>query len=394
MLHLRLFFGLALAECGARVAQAAIPAHAVTSLPGFKGPLPSKHYSGYLPVGKTSGVPGMIHYWFIESEGDPASDPVAYWTNGGPGASGISDGLLTEMGQVHVDDRSRTNTSAELEVLYNPLSWSKKANMLFVSQPKGVGFSYCVDQLGNPVNDPEKLCINTDVSAAQDAYDFFTAFFDAYPEFKKNNFFLTAESYGGTYIPMFMDQIDTKGGFPNFKGAAIGDGCWGNRVGTCAFNSGKAKQIKAEFFQGHGMYDQPLYTKIKAACGTFSDLEVLGKPCSTLLAEMNEKVGEFDVYNIYDTCGNDRSGSDGEKARSGLKFLEVEKTMASDTITIPKAHANELAAKRHPQLESTLGGALNDYPCGGEIQFPFSTNMVRRYGSLVILITVRNLPTF
>ena len=40
---------------------AAIPAHEVTVLPGFKGPLPSKHYSGYLPVGKTSGVKGMIH---------------------------------------------------------------------------------------------------------------------------------------------------------------------------------------------------------------------------------------------------------------------------------------------------------------------------------------------
>eukprot|EP01052_Picozoa_sp_SAG31_P026736 SAG31_NODE_2446_length_5678_cov_9.411185_3_plen_67_part_00 len=51
---------------------------------------------------------------------------------------------------------------------------------------------------------------------------------------------------------MFMDQIDTRGGFPNFSGAAIGDGCWGNRVGTCAFNSGKAKQIKAEFLQGAG----------------------------------------------------------------------------------------------------------------------------------------------
>ena len=60
---------------------------------------------------------------------------------------------------------------------------------------------------GNPVDEPEKRCINTDLSAAQDAYDFFTAFFDAYPEFKKNDFFLTAESYGGTYIPMFMVRV-------------------------------------------------------------------------------------------------------------------------------------------------------------------------------------------
>ena len=60
---------------------------------------------------------------------------------------------------------------------------------------------------GNPVDEPEKRCINTDLSAAQDAFDFFTAFFDAYPEFKKNEFFLTAESYGGTYIPMFMVRV-------------------------------------------------------------------------------------------------------------------------------------------------------------------------------------------
>ena len=35
----------------------------ITSLPGWDGPLPVKQYSGYLPVGKTSGVPGFIHYW-------------------------------------------------------------------------------------------------------------------------------------------------------------------------------------------------------------------------------------------------------------------------------------------------------------------------------------------
>ena len=73
------------------------------------------------------------------------------------------------------------------------------------------------------------------------------------------------------------------------------------------------------------------------------------------------------VHTWQDTCGRDRSGGT-EKARNGLKFLEVEKTLASDTITIPAAHANMLAAKRHPQLESKLGGALNDYPCGGQCQ--------------------------
>ena len=38
---------------------AARPEDEVTSLPGFDGPLPSKHYSGYLPVGDTSGTKVM-----------------------------------------------------------------------------------------------------------------------------------------------------------------------------------------------------------------------------------------------------------------------------------------------------------------------------------------------
>ena len=176
------------------VANAAIEEHLVTSLPGYDGDLPSKHYSGYLPVGSTSGVPGFIHYWLILSENDPTNDPLVYWTNGGPGGSGINAGLLTEMGQVHVNDDSFPedgDNSTGLKVFYNPYSWSQVANTIYVSQPKGVGFSYCADSV------EEKDCINNDQTAAQDAYDFFIAFFDAYPEFKTNDFYLTAESYGG-----------------------------------------------------------------------------------------------------------------------------------------------------------------------------------------------------
>ena len=96
---------------------------------------------------------------------------------------------------------------------------------------------------------PTKECINNDLTAAQDFYDFIINFFDAYSEYKENDFYLTAESYGGIYIPMFMDQIDKRGGV-NLKGAAIGDGCWGTKVGTCAFQTGKSQQIMVEFTWG------------------------------------------------------------------------------------------------------------------------------------------------
>lgn len=43
-------------------------------------------FSGYLPVNGSGGNPSKyLHYWFIESESTPSTDPIAFWTNGGPG---------------------------------------------------------------------------------------------------------------------------------------------------------------------------------------------------------------------------------------------------------------------------------------------------------------------
>ena len=99
------------------VSSAAIAEHEITSLPGWSGKaLPSKMYSGYIDVGKTSGSKGKIHYWFITSQSKTASsDPVVYWTNGGPGGSGINAGLLTEMGALQLNENSMTAKGIELD---------------------------------------------------------------------------------------------------------------------------------------------------------------------------------------------------------------------------------------------------------------------------------------
>jgi carboxypeptidase C (cathepsin A) len=166
-------------------------ADAVESLPGFDGPLPSKHYSGYLPTGKATGVAGQLHYWLIEAENDPETAPVALWLNGGPGSSSLI-GLLTENGQVATNANSMTqNTSDVPKLFYNPYSWSQVAHVVYLEQPKGVGFSYC--------EDPEVGCTNTDESTAEDAYEALVNFFDEkFPEYKSKDFYITGESYAGT----------------------------------------------------------------------------------------------------------------------------------------------------------------------------------------------------
>jgi hypothetical protein len=77
--------------CGLQAAAAAeplTPAAALDELPaGFplqQAPAAFRQFSGYLDL------PGRhIHYVYVESQRSPRNDPVVFWTNGGPGCSGL-----------------------------------------------------------------------------------------------------------------------------------------------------------------------------------------------------------------------------------------------------------------------------------------------------------------
>jgi hypothetical protein len=68
---------LVLSRCPTLV-DGAIEKDLIRQLPGWAKPLPSRQYSGYLAVPGDHGLK-MYHYWFVESESDPATDPVALW---------------------------------------------------------------------------------------------------------------------------------------------------------------------------------------------------------------------------------------------------------------------------------------------------------------------------
>jgi carboxypeptidase C (cathepsin A) len=281
----------------------------------------------------------MLHYWFIESEGNPASDPVLLWLNGGPGSSSLV-GLLTENGQLQTNDDSINNKSGNITLIYNPYSWSQHANVLYLEQPKGVGFSYCTQGTE---------CVNTDESVGTEAADFLERWFAAFSEYKSNDFYITGESYAGIYIPEIMQELDKRGTLPNLKGAAIGDGCWGNDVGTCSFESYMADRISVEFYYGHGMLPQTLYPRLKAACKNFTGPE--SAECHALLAEMDASIGSFDIYQVYDTCGTDQVTQ--LTHRDIYRILREARTVNT---------TGNQVYRTHPQLT----GALNDYTCGAE----------------------------
>ena len=103
----------------------------ITSLPGWEGKTPTKQYSGYLNSSDTT----HLHYWFVESENDPSSDPVVVWFNGGPGCSSL-DGFFYEHGPFEI------NPSNYSQLQERDYRWNKIANVLYIEAPVGVGFSY------------------------------------------------------------------------------------------------------------------------------------------------------------------------------------------------------------------------------------------------------------
>ncbi|EWM30038.1 serine protease family [Nannochloropsis gaditana] len=153
-------------------------------------------------------------YWFFESRATPETDPLIIWLTGGPGCSSIL-ALLYENGPCTVNDDGKNTT-------LNPYSWTKHANMLWIDQPAGVGFSY--DGPGDKVTDTED-------EVAEDLYHFLQSFLTANPQYIKNEFYVFGESYGGHFVPavahkIFVANIQNSGqAIPiNLQGLGIGNG--------------------------------------------------------------------------------------------------------------------------------------------------------------------------
>jgi carboxypeptidase C (cathepsin A) len=104
----------------------------VIGLP-FCGPLPSKWWSGYLNASETRS----LHYVFVESLSNPSTDPVLIWFNGGPGCSSLSDFFMLS-GPYIFDD-------GETVIKPNPWPWNLRANMLYIENPAGVGYSWALN---------------------------------------------------------------------------------------------------------------------------------------------------------------------------------------------------------------------------------------------------------
>ena len=203
---------------------------------------------------------------------------VAFWTNGGPGCSGLI-GFLTEQGPFR--------PNSDMTLTLNQFSWNTVANMVFIEQPAGVGFSFSYNTSDYKTGDAQ---------SASDNYELIQAFMSRFPEYRKNDLYISSESYGGHYMPTLAKQIvlensrnsnlETK---LNFKGFAVGNPYTNPFSGLPAM---------METFWGHQLLSLPSWLDFKRNCSDVPYAEIVDDMASNLNSN-SVGVDDATIENCY-----------------------------------------------------------------------------------------------
>lgn len=158
----------------------------VHSLPGQPdGPLLKMH-AGHIEVDHEHN--GNLFFWLYENRHIANKQRTVIWLNGGPGCSSM-DGALMELGPYRVN--------ADGTLRYNEGSWDEFANLLFVDNPVGTGFSYTNTE--GYVSELQQM--------ADEFLIFMESWFALFPQFEGDDLYIAGESYAGQHIPYITKSI-------------------------------------------------------------------------------------------------------------------------------------------------------------------------------------------
>lgn len=268
------------------------------------------HHAGYYRLPHTKAA--RMFYFFFESRNNRTFDPVVIWLTGGPGCGGEL-AMFYENGPFHI-----TNN---LSLAWNNYGWDQAANLIFVDQPTGTGFSYSSDD--DDIRHDEG-------GVSNDLYDFLQEFFKQHPNYAKNDFFITGESYAGHYIPAFATRVhsgnkDKTGIHINLKGFAIGNGLTDPGIQYKAYPdfAKNMKLITQSDYDDLITYIPPCEEQIKL-CGTNGGTDCTSA-YSTCERIFNQIVGASNGINYYDV----RKQCDGDLC---YDFSNVENFLNQDSV--------------------------------------------------------------
>ncbi|XP_006657694.1 serine carboxypeptidase-like [Oryza brachyantha] len=248
------------------------------------------HHAGYYRLPNTHDA--RMFYFFFESRGSKKDDPVVIWLTGGPGCSSEL-ALFYENGPFHIADN--------MSLVWNDFGWDQESNLIYVDQPTGTGFSYSSDSRDTR---------HDEASISNDLYAFLQAFFTEHPDFAKNDFYITGESYAGHYIPAFASRVyngnkNNEGIHINLKGFAIGNGLTDPAIQYKAYTdySLDMELITKSQYKRINKIVPTCEFAIKL-CGTSGTISCLGAyvVCNLIFSSIRTIIGNKNYYDIRKPC--------------------------------------------------------------------------------------------
>ncbi|KAJ7721105.1 alpha/beta-hydrolase [Mycena metata] len=176
----------------------------------------TRSFAGNVGVNRANHPNATLFFWAFEKVNGSltgaaaGTDPWIIWLNGGPGDSSLR-GLMTENGPLHVN--------GDYSIASNNYSWSQLADVVWVDQPVGTGYS---------TSDTESYVANEN-QVAQDFLGFLSNMVKIFPSLATRPLYLMGESYAGRYIPYITKAIFSTSNPPvALKKMSIGDGALGS----------------------------------------------------------------------------------------------------------------------------------------------------------------------
>ncbi|OBT94807.1 hypothetical protein VE01_06309 [Pseudogymnoascus verrucosus] len=180
----------------------------VKSLPQVNFKIP-KSWAGSLKVGSGFGTDSLF-FWLWEAETQQGKNDLIIWFNGGPACSSLL-GLFKIHGPV-IFPKAATKPQR------NPYSWTRGANVLYIDQPIGTGFS--TGTSNNTDNEHNTAAV----------VKWLDSFFNVFPEMRSKKIHLMGESYAGVFLPYIAKEVQAQKATLKVKLStlSLGDAFWGN----------------------------------------------------------------------------------------------------------------------------------------------------------------------
>jgi cathepsin A (carboxypeptidase C) len=199
--------------------------------------LDEQYETGYVHVGRTDSPLELFYMLFKSRDRNPMA-PLVWFFEGGPGRSGLH-AVFYQNGPYRLN--------ADFTLRKNEYSYNNLADVMYIDQPIGTGFSNCSNS---------SLIPNHESIIVEDLVSFLHNFFDTHPDYRNRPLYLVSHGYGSHFVlPLAKALVSNRVRHVNIQGLAM-DNPWIRPelqiTSLAAFS--KRRNLTSEFHYIAGLY--------------------------------------------------------------------------------------------------------------------------------------------